>query len=744
VALVLVLPPFADADASPQILPPGQVTNLAGPVVLLVAPVDGRLRGPDFMAQVTGVAWPGAVGSAPNRYVASRGRRIVVFDLRLAQPSSSVNNSASSTLTAHATVTTGVANSEAVDLSTIDSAIVTSAPPSGWGTGTGTFAVSVPIGDHDVHLVISEGSFTQTFSLWTLKREAPTPDILYRDPRSATVVANPVSGATIPITNPADGFTQDATIAVKQAELTAFLPDGSNSPVPSTREAFLAVSMTAQYPNVAYSDPGWGHVFDNLNALPGSAVTFSFPGSQPVAATAINVIAPSQQVTANGNGGLLDAIYVFTVPASTAAGTLSIGPAVTTGIEDVHFTGGTAVPVQVGGPVTLALSFPSPPTTVPVQLTPPWVSEAAPTAGADGISSVGGSANLPSGGFNFWLLAVLVGFVLAVLATIAQVRRSRGSPLRNRPDPYRPLRPQVLPPGRLPPALLAGALVDEGDEPLRDQRNQAGDPFAGNAESGVPSETIVGVGAPAREVPTEHLASGLEVLVLGPVEISGWAVSPRRTVVSALACYLTFHPDRPVSADQLEGGLWPIGRGRPGPTRATLHTYLSELRTALGPGVLPDSTTKGGYQLMGTVTDDWSTFAWLEAEARDADPIEAIRLRSQALSLVRGPPFQGASADTFEWASTEQFISTMEVAITECAHAQTLSYLDARDHARAREAVEIGLFAVPDSFVLHADLVRTAQANGDPAELRRAQRRARNTLGDDEAERLFEGSAPSI
>ena len=187
----------------------------------------------------------------------------------------------------------------------------------------------------------------------------------------------------------------------------------------------------------------------------------------------------------------------------------------------------------------------------------------------------------------------------------------------------------------------------------------------------------------------------------------------------------------------MHAALWPVGSGGREPSRATLHTYLSELRTALGPGVLPDATTAGGYGIAGGVVDDWSTFTSLVTEAEaEADPDRAGELRGQALSLVRGPPFAGATGTIFEWTTTEQHVATMEVAITRCAHAQVQWCLGRDDHQGAIEAAEIGLLGVPDSYQLHGDLLASARALGDPAALRRATHQARRALGDVEADRL--------
>jgi len=199
--------------------------------------------------------------------------------------------------------------------------------------------------------------------------------------------------------------------------------------------------------------------------------------------------------------------------------------------------------------------------------------------------------------------------------------------------------------------------------------------------------------------------------------------------VTALLCYLALHPGRPVSGDQLLAALWPLGSSRKEATRASLHTYVSDLRRALPEGVVPDAASTDGYTLTGGVPTDWGTFVELVGQAEDAMPSDGAKLRAQALSLVRGAPFAGASGDMYEWVIGEHHLAAMEVTITECAHALSDWRLRTGDAVGAADAARIGLLAVTDSYVLHADVIRSTRAGTDPAALRRAWRAARSALG---------------
>jgi hypothetical protein len=226
------------------------------------------------------------------------------------------------------------------------------------------------------------------------------------------------------------------------------------------------------------------------------------------------------------------------------------------------------------------------------------------------------------------------------------------------------------------------------------------------------------------------------VLVLGPVEVSGWRVRPRRKVVTALLCYLCLHPGRPVSGDRLLSALWPLESTRPEASRASLHTYASELRRSLPEGCLPDAGTTDGYLLTGQVATDWATFTALVDEADDGDPAACAPALDRALTLVRGVPFDGATSELFEWTTTEHHTAAIEVAVTECAHRLVGLRLADGDGPGAVRAAGRGLVGVPDSAVLHADLIRAATVLGDPAGIRRAWKGARRTLGEDGVARL--------
>ena len=184
-----------------------------------VAPVDGRLRGQDFAARITSVSWPDEADLDGRSVEATPGHRFVVFALTVSVNSGAIPTSGTISLTA--AVTSG-SQSEAIDLSGIDDQIVQAGAGNGWPSGSEGFTLEVPNTTHAVDLVLSEGSFSQSFDLWTLTRTAPAPVVLYRDDTMPTLEATSTTAGTLALSNPADGFTDTAAVSVQSATLGEF------------------------------------------------------------------------------------------------------------------------------------------------------------------------------------------------------------------------------------------------------------------------------------------------------------------------------------------------------------------------------------------------------------------------------------------------------------------------------------------------------------------------------------------
>ena len=221
-------------------------------------------------------------------------------------------------------------------------------------------------------------------------------------------------------------------------------------------------------------------------------------------------------------------------------------------------------------------------------------------------------------------------------------------------------------------------------------------------------------------VELDGLQPETEILILGSVEAQGWRSPPERAVVVELACYLAMHRERPVSGESLRAALRPDGSKEQ--SAKTLRTYLSMLRKALGPNALP-SRPSGGYQLASWVTTDWERFVEL---SRSDDVDDAL----EALSLIRGRPFEGVPSGTYAWVFSEFLVSNMEVAVASVVTRAVEQLVQADDLERALSAVRQGLRAVTGDYGLW-ELYLSLASQASPAALTRARSEARAALGDD-------------
>jgi hypothetical protein len=145
------------------------------------------------------------------------------------------------------------------------------------------------------------------------------------------------------------------------------------------------------------------------------------------------------------------------------------------------------------------------------------------------------------------------------------------------------------------------------------------------------------VAAPVADTADE---SGIEVRVLGPVEIAG-ANDFESAKAEELVVYLALHRDH-VDLDTLQEALWP---GQT-PNVGRLHTTVWRARQALGndPEGKPylPKAHQGRYRLSPTVTSDVDRFHAHIQRAR-TDPATAVDELRSALELVRGRPLSSTS-----------------------------------------------------------------------------------------------------
>jgi DNA-binding SARP family transcriptional activator/predicted ATPase len=142
---------------------------------------------------------------------------------------------------------------------------------------------------------------------------------------------------------------------------------------------------------------------------------------------------------------------------------------------------------------------------------------------------------------------------------------------------------------------------------------------------------------------TQQGAMVVDFRILGPLEVieSGHGLALGAAKQQAVLAVLLLHPNQVVSISRLVDELW--GEAPPATGAKVVQGYISSLRKILGPDTI--ATRAGGY-LARVEPDrlDANRFESLAAEGRaflSNDPARAVERFQRALSLWRGPPFEG-------------------------------------------------------------------------------------------------------
>jgi hypothetical protein len=654
------------------------------------------LRGEDFTARVSTVSWPQSVPAPTgNAYVAGSGRRLVAFTLSVTQSTSDAGQlNAPTGVTAMLKVGTA---STPVSMTKINQQIAGGTSGAGSTTGTDNFVASVPAATHKVALTLSEAGFTQSLDLWTLKRSPPSPTVLYRDPASSSVNGIPSAPFQLSFTNPADGFSSSDDANVSSADLAYFAPDGSNSTPGDPAQAYLVVNLQSSYPSVPYGQPGSGDYFSSFTPLPGNRLSFTPTVGSAVSATA-NTAAFSSTNAPSDDDGIFDSLYWFAVPATTTGGTLVVTAGPASGTEYTGSTGtGAAVPIDITAPATTTVSFPAVPSTPTGQRTPPWVGAPLPATGlaaapSAGSSSGSGAGNPPGPGFPIWATVLILG-VVAAAAVVAQRWWHRR--IATAPSPRGP-----------GPGLGSEPIVADSSPAARTTDDSPAVPAA------------VAPPTPDVAIPDAVPASVTDLAAncMGRIEVVG--VDEIDRTLQALLFFLVYHDGHHMSAEQILFAMRPNVGPQGDPSRKTMHNNLSKLRKLIGSDHLPPAATAGGYLIAG-VGSDWATFRRLTREADAVGGEHAMGLRTEALGLVRGKPFDGASSDLFEWLDDEHLRTDIAVAIAGCAQRLGTDHLDAGEFEAAEAAARSGLVGAKDDYGLWDLGARAIDAREDRTALKR-------------------------
>lgn len=202
----------------------------------------------------------------------------------------------------------------------------------------------------------------------------------------------------------------------------------------------------------------------------------------------------------------------------------------------------------------------------------------------------------------------------------------------------------------------------------------------------------------------DHGLDGVEVKVLGPVEVHGAEREFTRAWTLDLVVYLAMHPAG-ASTDQWSTALWPDRLMAP----SSLHSTASAARRSLGVDEsgrdhLPRS--HGRLALARTVTTDCYRFELL-SKSDDPDQWKA------ALHLIRGRPFEGLRAT--DWTLLEGIVASIEASVVDLSCRFVEYHLGSGNPAEASWGARQGLRVSAYDERLYRALMRAADAAGNPA-----------------------------
>lgn len=523
------------------------------------------------------------------------------------------------------------------------------------------FVVAVPDGE-SATLVLGGAGFEQSFSLTEGKPVGIRPTVLYQS-ASHLDVSNLV-GRTFRFTETAqsNGKTAALEARITSASLGWFLPGDEVVWPKNPSQAFLSLDFSER----DLIGPG-GVSFGDFSPLPGSALQLQVG----------NTMETATSVEAGSLGLLAGTEYDFAVPADYSGGDLLISPGTRLGYEDVgnsstvteveFSAAGTAPPTTTTVPSSVVPAAGAPATTLP----------STPVALTKSPRKSRSSAAVPPA-------AGTGGGVLVLLVPVVIVLRRRRLGKR-----------------------IGVAFPRPG--PLQTRTTEQSE--AGAAER-----------VQEQEAPSAKVIRGLEVRVLGQVEVEPLLPTSRRHAVVEACAYLAMNGDREVSSDEFRHVL---GTAEKDLSASTFYNLVSELRKALGKDVLVKSGTVG-YRFDGTVTCDWVSFRNLATMA-SSDETDRIAHLREALGLVRGYPFQAAAKNRYQWAYDRGYVEEIVTAV-ENAAVELCRLLLERDRGdEAYEAAQLGLRAARQSYRLHASRLRAARL--DPGRLQRAFEDTEATLG---------------
>jgi DNA-binding SARP family transcriptional activator len=265
------------------------------------------------------------------------------------------------------------------------------------------------------------------------------------------------------------------------------------------------------------------------------------------------------------------------------------------------------------------------------------------------------------------------------------------------------------------PEVGAEAAVETAARGHREGIQPVGDPMPGSdgRSVGAPDRSpVVGTGRSPEPAGGDE---GVEVRILGPVEVTGAALPPRGARVLELLAYLAVHPAG-TRTEQWETALWLDQR----PSAGARRNLLYQARRCLGSasdGASHVVVEAGSARLGPEVGTDWARFRQLTE-----DPANW----RAALELVRGRPLGGIGEAS--WALTEGHLATIEAEVLDLALGLAERALANDEPDLAEWAARRGLSVSPWDERLYRAWMRAADGAGRRATVEAAWRQLNGIL----------------
>ena len=754
---------------SVPVIDPATVAELSDPGVELTVPADGRLRGDGVAVVVTGAALTGRAGTGGEEVSAGPGRHLIVFAFRLVpQPPDPGGPQASLALVA-------AGQRDPIDLTDLSGDgpwTFTASIPAGAGDADLELSAAGYTQDFNL-LTLTRVAPTPA----VLYRDPDNPQVVATDtetvrvavtagPPASTTYPLPVGAATTTLGWFAPDPAMDTPTSTGQAFLsvqlqTATLTDPANNDV---QELLLPAPVPADHVQLVLPDGTAApatHIDEDDTDVPGvsdNLFTGTYYFTVPADLTAATLAVAAYQ--AQGQAGeLLPADATIHIAAFTIPITLSAPPPapLTPPVTTLTLTRSAPLPAASFGSIGPGSghgSGPAPLWLVLVLLAGATAVTAVtvrryrarrpapaghaptpgPTTGPPFPVPVPGNGRAPTDGdapqppndraptdvdappppndrapTDVDAPPPPIG-----PATRPQPATPTSAPLTGTRTPVAatPVTADVV---HLGPARPAPTQVDltaaPSDPPSTNGRLVSAPPPAA-APSAAANRADTGVDAPPGDGGDSDAV--IRIDVLGPLQLAGPGTNKLRPRDIEVLVFLALNCEHPVTNDDIRAAV--AGAVDDESNANTVRTWLSRLRGAVGAAVLPEAEN-GRYRVSGVATDIARFDDIIARAAASTDASETTRLLTEALTQVRGRPF-----DSLDYRWTPLLATSLETRIAEAAHRLATLSWDNGDAETAGWAARQGLSALgqPDDRLLE-HVLRSSVEKG-PASLGQAWR----------------------